>query len=226
MYSGVKTWNPLAGFCQHECLYCSTISLRSRYQACAAKYSGEYRIYEHEMKNLGKNKEIFVCAQNDLFEATVPAEIIHRILKHTRNADKSNLFMFQTKNPARFHEFLDEIPENCMLGTTIETDRRDLINEFSNAPAPYSRSSAMMNVTGFKKYITIEPSMECNLNILYCLVQRAKPDKVFIGADSKGHGLPEPAAFKIHIMIDLLGKITEVEIKDNLHRLINNGGKT
>ncbi|MBE9572966.1 MAG: hypothetical protein IMF11_20265 [Proteobacteria bacterium] len=43
---------------------------------------------------------------------------------------------------------------------------------------------------------------------------------VSIGADSRGHKLPEPPADKILTLIEELKRFTEVKIKPNLNRLI------
>lgn len=50
MYEFVsKTWNPLAGECQHACGYCSTNSFRKRFTKMREKYSGKPRIIEKDI---------------------------------------------------------------------------------------------------------------------------------------------------------------------------------
>ena len=229
MYKGVKPTNELGGRCLHKCQYCSTESLR-RYPATDAKYSGEYRIYESELKKNYKNKILFICGQNDLFEASVPTEIIETILARCRARDTSNLFMFQSKNPVRFKDFIDQFPADMMLGTTIETNREDYIRKFTDAPNIRSRIDAMAELKdlGFRTYLTVEPSLDFDVGILSYLIKIANPDKVYIGADSKVYKypiaydnleLPEPSSQKVKALISELWKFTEVEQKSNLARL-------
>jgi hypothetical protein len=54
------------------------------------------------------------------------------------------------------------------------------------------------------------------------LIKRCKPTQVSIGADSKKHKLPEPSKEKILELIEKLSEFTEVDIKDNLYRIIDN----
>jgi len=67
--------------------------------------------------------------------------------------------------------------------------------------------------------VTIEPIMDFDLIELVTIIKNIKPEWVNIGADSKGHNLPEPSKEKINALIEELKKITEVKIKDNLKRL-------
>ena len=55
---------------------------------------------------------------------------------------------------------------------------------------------------------------------IYCVVKSIHPKFVSIGADSKGHGLPEPSAEKTTTLIRELRKFTEVRLKPNLARII------
>jgi len=236
MYAGVKPINDMGGRCKHECVYCSSILLRHQYPASREKYNGEYRIYEHELKKNYKNKVLFVCGQNDLFEASVPEEIIVRILERCRKRDQSNLFMFQTKNPERINDFHKLLPENHMIGTTIETNREEYISKYSNASSIKDRMEAMilLNFFGHPIYITIEPILDFDLEEFVEIIKRIKPDKVYIGADSKVHKypkiynnlkLPEPNGEKVLKLIEELEKFTEVEIKKNLIRILKGSGK-
>jgi len=51
------------------------------------------------------------------------------------------------------------------------------------------------------------------------LIGMVGPSFVSFGTDSKGCGLSEPPRWKILELIDELGKITTVKVKDNLARL-------
>ena len=121
------TWNPIKG-CKYDCSYCYVKSLSKRYG-----FSLEPRIDEKCFKdNLGENNFIFVGSVSDMFGGWVPKEWILKVLEHCRKFPK-NLYLFQTKNPKRFLEFVDDFPKNTVLGTTIETDKKITI---SKAPQP------------------------------------------------------------------------------------------
>jgi DNA repair photolyase len=223
MYEGVKPINELGGRCKHECDYCSTHTLRRVYPGCKAKYEGEYRIYESELKKNYHNKTLFVCGQNDLFEESVPSELILRILKRANERSKDNIIMLQTKNPKRFHEFFSHIPfENTYLGTTIETNREDLIRKHTKAPTIDSRIKGMNQIIGFKKYVTIEPIMDFDVEIMSLAMFKIRPNKIFIGADSKNNNLPEPSKEKVLKLIEELKGYRQVELKSNLKRIVGN----
>lgn len=234
MYDGVKPINEMGGECQHKCLYCSTKWFCHMYPASKQKYSGEYELFEHELKkNLKGDQVVFICGQNDLLEASVPRDIINAILIRSMERDQSNLYMIQTKNPKRFKEFLDILPENYMLGTTLETNREEIIEEISEAPTIESRVDAMVSLKRHPRYVTIEPILDFDLKEFVALIRRIKPNNVFIGADSKVHKypkiynnlkLPEPSAKKIVKLMEALEKFTVVEQKTNLIRLLKGSG--
>jgi hypothetical protein len=216
MYPGVVTWNPLAGKCLHECSYCSTNALK-RYPVIQSKYSGEIRLdYKALSKNLGKGKTIFVVAQNDLFAEGVPDSYIEEILNYCGRFD--NTYLFQSKNPDRFINWIQWFPEKTILCTTIESNRQYL--QMGNSPHPFDRAHAMGSITTFKKQVTIEPIMDFNLHLLVSLIKMAAPNSVNIGADSKHNGLSEPSKENLLALIDELKKFTVIDQKRNLNRLL------
>ncbi len=220
MYEWVGgTKNPLAGECPHGCSYCSTHSLKKRYVACQAKYSGPLRLEEKILSvSPGKHKKLFIVGQNDLFAEAVPAEYIHRVLAWCRTA--YNTYLFQSKNPSRFFEFKNEFPVETILCTTIETNR--VYPQMGKTPNPKDRAFAMNDLyhEGFKIYVTIEPIMDFDLEEMSYLIETALPTQVNIGADSKGHNLPEPSKDKLLALIDELKKFTVIDRKSNLERLL------
>jgi protein gp37 len=213
-----ETWNPLAGECPHKCAYCSTKSL---YPIARKKYSGKLRLVEKEFKNLGKDKTYFVCAQNDLFAEEVSIDFIEDILQHC-NEYPLNTYVFQTKNPERYEELRGFFPEKLILGTTIETNREDLISKHSHATSAVIRADAMLRFSGYHKtFITIEPIMDFDLDEFIALIRKANPSFVNIGADSKRHHLPEPSKEKVMALISELKKQgIEIRQKSNLERLL------
>ena len=213
MYNFVThTWNVIKGKCPHDCSYCYM----------KAFPQGELHFDEKELKtDLGEGNYIFVGSSCDMFAEDVPSEWIKRVLEYCEKF-KKNEYLFQTKNPERFQEFWNEFIEiekynKVIFGTTIETNRE---TPQSKAPSPYRRLQVMKDITENDfTMITIEPIMEFDLDNLVGLIVVAKPAFVNIGADSKGHNLPEPSWDKIQLLIKELEKFTKVNLKDNLKRL-------
>ena len=98
MYPDKDTWNPLAGECMHECVYCYRKNWKLRSKSCNNKYSGKVRLWDSEFKSLGKGNEIFVCSMTDLFSKNVPDKYIRKIIIHCTKFD--NIYLFQSKNPS------------------------------------------------------------------------------------------------------------------------------
>ena len=220
MYSWVtKTYNPVAGFCPHDCLYCYVNSLRERNRWLKEKYSGGIRLVDKEMKkNLGKGKTWFVCSCIDLFAVGVTDEIIEKVLEHCREYP-DNTYLFQTKNPKRLLEFMPYYPDNTILGTTIETNKKLPITK---APSPYKRYKGIKWVREFDEYpvmVSVEPILNFDFEKLVKWIYDIKPSFVSIGADSKGNDLPEPSSWKVEKLIKALEKFTVVKLKKNLKRI-------
>ena len=200
------TWNVIKGKCPHNCEYC--------YMKIFPQ--GEIRFDGKELKtNLGRNNFIFVGSSCDMFAQTIPKEWIIKILDYCKRFPE-NTYLFQTKNPLRFTELRNElISMNCILGTTIETNREGFNY---NAPTIKERIEGM-KIKGFRKMITIEPIIDFDVNVLSDLIESVEPEFVNIGADSKNHNLPEPSAFKIENLIKRLKEFTKSISKENLSRL-------
>lgn len=205
MYGFVThTWNPIKGKCPHDCEYC----YMKRFPV------GPLRLDEKSLKDdLGISNFIFVGSSTDMWADDVPEEWILKVLSIC-NKYPLNTYLFQTKNPKRPKIFWGKYPKNSIMGTTLESDRNFKI---SNAPLVKERAD---EITFFsRRMVSIEPILNFNLNHFARMIEHIKPEFVSIGADSKGHNLPEPSADKIRDLISELRKFTEVKIKDNLKRL-------
>ncbi len=208
MYGFVThTWNAIKGRCSHDCEYCYMRNF----------WKSDVHLDEKELKqDLGEGNFIFVGSGTDMFAEDVPSEWIKKVLEHCNKYPK-NTYLFQTKNPQRFEEFDKLYPLNTIFGTTIETNKR-----FRIADAPGRRERAGWMNTSFmykkRKMITIEPIMDFD-DELRIWINVIRPEFVNIGADSKGHNLPEPSAEKIGQLIKELRKFTKVNLKPNLKRI-------
>ena len=119
------TWNPIRGRCPHQCSYC----YMKRFKV------GNLRLEERELTtNLGSSNYIFVGSSTDMWAAEVPTEWIQRVVQHTKKYN--NTYLFQTKYPIRFLDFIEDINRNYILGTTLETNRD---YDVSLAPTPMDR---------------------------------------------------------------------------------------
>jgi len=177
----------------------------------------ELHFDKKELKtDLGSGNTIFVGSSCDMWAKEISLDRIQQILTYCGYNFASNTYVFQTKNPDRFNAFLSW-PVNSVFGVTIETNRD---TPCSKAPSPIMRKIAFENNYPFKKFVSIEPIMDFDLDILTDWIKNIKPQFVSIGADSGNNHLPEPSSDKLKALIESLKTITEVKLKDNLCRLL------
>lgn len=217
MYQWVShTHTHLGGECPHQCSYCYVNNPRF---GRPARYQGPLRLIEDEFKvKYGTGKTIFMENCNDMFAEDVPKSMILKILSHCAEWPE-NTYVFQTKNPARYRDFLGCMPDNRILGCTIETNRD--MSTISQAPHPEKRASAMLLLGRERKFITIEPVLDFDVDDIAAWIGFIKPEFLNLGADSKGHGLPEPTIEKVHALADKL-RWYDIELREkhNLERLM------
>lgn len=214
MYDWVThTWNPVKGTCFHNCEYC--------YMKKWGNKQKPVRLVESELRtNLGSGNTIFVGSSCDMWAKDIFPSWISRTLAC---CDKycQNTYLFQSKNPRRFHFFESEILSNSIWGTTVESDLWH--TEMGNSPHPLARLDVMRNLkeSGLKTTITIEPVMAFSKKFIDYIFD-AKPDWVNIGANTYGNvKLKEPSADALKNFIDQIQGVTEVKIKPNLKKLLN-----
>ena len=226
MYPWVThTHTHLAGKCSHGCSYCYVQAMERRYKS--GRYAGDLRLIEKELGvNYGSGKTIFIEHCNDLFAEQTPAGWIGKIIAHC-NKSPDNTYVFQTKNPDRYTPWVKVMPPKRLLGCTIETDDWQLIKTFApNAPEPLNRAYVMRKLRnrGESTFVTVEPIIDCDPDVLARWITHIKPEFVNIGADSKGGNLPEPSAAKVQTLIKLITDAgIEIREKRNLDRLMKGG---
>lgn len=205
----------LGGECPHQCTYCYVGRMP---WGKIAKYTGAVHLVAKELEvNYGEGRRIFVEHCNDMFAASVPDAMIRQILEHCCRYPK-NRYLFHTKNPARYADYIAAMPPDFVLGATAETNRPTA--GISVAPAPLDRLAAMGGYTA-KKLITVEPVLEFDLDPFVAALLAAKPDHVIVGADSKFRGLKEPSKTDLLALLAALRAAgLDVVQKPNLARLL------
>lgn len=218
MYNWISnTHSHMGGECPHKCSYCYVGTSRF---GRAPRYTGDLCLIEEEFKvNYGEGKSIFVEHCNDLFAKEVPDEFIRRILAHCGTWPK-NKYIFQTKNPTRMEKYTHRFPPDVLLGTTIESNIEH--TAMGHAPSPGQRIFSITELaTAYDCFITVEPILDFDVDILVSWLCKSHVDFVNIGADSKGNNLPEPSVDKVKALVKALNdsKI-DIREKHNLGRLL------
>jgi len=228
MYPWAYTINFLGGRCPHECSFCYVGGKIAPWLERMGndKYVGEPKIIEKEFNTklvVPEGYVVFVESCGDLFANEIPKDWIRRVLDYLRNFPDTT-FLLQTKNPKRFADFdWNLYPANCILATTIETNRD---YHLTKAPNPFHRYHAFHDVIVetcnlFHFLVSIEPVMDFDLEVMKDWMLSLSPDFTSIGADSGHNNLVEPKSRKLERLIDYCRKFSEVRIKKNLSRIID-----
>lgn len=217
MYGFINaTFNMVKGKCPYGCTYCYMDQAKLN----------PVRFDETEIKtDLGEGNYIFVGSSCDMWATDIPDEWIEKVLCHCIRHPK-NKYLFQTKNPFRFHNYIKELKIlDAVLCTTIESNKY-YKSIAGDAPLIYSR---MINIKelkehGFKIMVTAEPIMDFDPGKFYAILNHIRPDFLNIGADSKEHKLPEPSKKKLLEFISALKEadLNILEEKKNLKRILAN----
>jgi len=221
------TWNTIKGECLHDCSYC--------YMKRWGKLN-PVRFDEKELKtDLGSGNFIFVGSSNDMFADNIPFEWIQKTIEHCKKFPNNRYFL-QSKNTRRIFElewlikdeiFIEEkhnghFEKLFSIATTIETNRT--YSEFmGNTPNPLERllEFKRLGLASFDKYITIEPIMDFDLDVLVKELKDVLPKQINIGCDTGKNKLIEPDKAKILNLIDSVQEFTTIHNKSNLKRLLS-----
>jgi DNA repair photolyase len=209
------TWNPIRGRCPHECFYCYMKSIWDRFGPDTISFQQKDLTIK-----LGTKRKIFIGSSIDMWATDIPETWIFIVLAICQN-HPGNEYLFQTKNPQRFHRFRNMMPSKSLLGVTLESNREYKL--ISKAPQIMDRVYWMNRLSkdsSFSRMISIEPVLDFDVDTFVWLIKRINPSFISIGADSKNHHLPEPPLGKVGDLISELKIFTEVKIKSNLKRLL------
>jgi len=220
MYENVKTWNPFVG-CRFNCVYCKPSFQRQakrRRKWCELCYNYEPHFHPERLDRVPNAEVIFACAYGDFVFARsdVMEKIFSVMAKH-----ENKTFYIQTKDPVCYILYQNYpntngdsiIPENVILGVTIETNIDEGYDKISKAPMPSERLEVMADSVDGRKYVTIEPILDFDIDEFVSVIKEIKPEFVYIGYDNHNCRLPEPSLKKTLALIEELRKFTEVRLK-------------
>ena len=212
-----RTWNVFKG-CRFECTYCNARKMAETRLKNSPRYRDGF-IPRLVMEELGRRfrpgEFIFVGYMGDISFGT--RDEVGFILAQTVEFFSETSFLFCSKNPAVYFSWELTYPGNLYLGTTIETNRD---YGLSKAPPPFERFRAMTGLRHTKKFVSIEPVMDFDLDILVGWMRQIKPDIVEIGADNYHNHLSAPAWEKVEALLESLRKfVPRVVEKDGLDSL-------
>lgn len=224
-----STWNVYVG-CRFECSYCNARKAALTRFKHVPRYKDGFtpKLVEEELKRRFKPGEfIFVAYMGDISWALHPW--VERILARIRQFPET-YFLLQTKHPKVFWEWDLVLPPNVYLGTTIESNRD---YHLTKAPAPIERFRYLTGYPHNRKFLSIEPIMDFDLEELLTWVKLMQPNIIEIGADNYHNNLLEPPWWKVEKLIEnlremktALGKSLIVIEKEGLHRLkVGSGAK-
>lgn len=219
-----RTYNPIKhAACTHGCCYCYMIDMILRYGGDTT-----LQLSQKELNiRLGSGKAIFVGSSTDMFAADVPEDWITKVLDHLY-AFPDNRYLLQTKNPARFKEFVNhplftDCRDSVIFCTTVESDID--YPDVSKAPSIGERIVAMRELAalGFLTMVTVEPIMKfTDADSFASLIASVNPCQVNIGANTRRSvKLSEPSKVEVEALITALQSLgMNVHQKPNLSRLL------
>ena len=156
-----------------------------------------------------KDGLVFVGSMGDMFGDWVGPCWIECVLEIIE-LHKNTTFLFCTKNPARYFDFLEIMPQNVILGATIETNRSTEL--ISKAPPLVTRMASMSHIIGWDKMVSIEPIMKFDHEVMVDWIKAVRPLRVYVGYDNypQRNHLDEPTLEETEALIAELGKFTTV----------------
>lgn len=217
-----KQWNVAVG-CNFDCVYCKK-SFQAQMKRQKPKYDengklirGCQKCYDFEphfhesrlndqLPRTRGDEFIWACSSGDV--SAFPNSWMEEILIRVREQSHKTFF-FQSKNPRRFERF--NFPDNVILGVTIESNR--YYPFISKAQRPDIRAWDFAHILHPRKFVTIEPIMDFDLDIMVSWMMIIHPERIYIGYDTRNSGLNEPSLEKTERLITELEKITTVKRK-------------
>ncbi len=241
MYDKRKDNIPVMRSCFYFCSYCAFQKFQkiSKCEKCRAGVNHSHlEVLQRTPPKTRESEFITVGLSGDV--SFMPVKDFWQVIDYCRKW-KDRTFLIQSKNPVyflRYQEFISplRIPDNVILGTTIETNKFSLndcvkyysdyhedYKEFgiipqisyrgiSKAPLPQYRYEAMLKLT-CRKFVTIEPILYFDLDVMLRWMKDIAPEFIYIGYDNHNHKLPEPSLRKTQELINILRDVHDVREK-------------
>jgi len=218
MFPEVKsTYNAIKG-CLYDCVYCYAreTALNMQRRRVARYWQGfDPSFFPPDVgpNKVFSNGLVMISSMGDPMGPWVPDRHIMAVFRVVARSPKAE-FLCLTKNPCRFQHLPFAPIPNAILGATIETNRT-LPEGMTLAPPPGWRARALMELSReWRRFVSIEPIMDFDLDVLVPWIQAIGPEFVYIGYDNHGYGLPEPPLDKTMELVLALGQFTEVRLKN------------
>ena len=214
--------------CEWECIYCKpsfqaqmkrqmpTVDKNGKKRGCQLCYEYKPHFHEERLKQslpltTGDEFIWLIRSGDPCFMESKDFQKVLDLIAYKPNRD----FLIQTKNPKFLQDF--KYSDNCILGITLETNRNIQYSKISEAPLPTLRAADFWKVEHPRKFITIEPIMDFDMNYLCNSIRDIKPERVYIGYNTKKSKLPEPTLQKTTYLIEAL-EILGIKVKTKLLR--------
>ena len=156
---------------------------------------------------------VFVSDMGDAWARSIDMKWQAAVVAVARLNPETN-FLYMTKDPLGYCHFERNafaFPDNVLLGVTMETNRGT--KKISHAPDPLARYLYFMNVQHKRKFVSIEPIMDFDLEELVSWMKELKPEAVAVGYDNYKNNLIEPSLVKTNNLIVRLAEFTKVYTK-------------
>ncbi|KKM06661.1 hypothetical protein LCGC14_1741740 [marine sediment metagenome] len=212
----MATWNVHVG-CDFLCTYCNARRAALTRLRNSPRYKDGFspHLVKQELgRKFKPGSFVFVGYMGDISFASRPI-----IIDLTcRIAERPEVdFLFCTKSPLHYWYWHIVWPENLYLGATIETNRD---YHLTRAPAPLYRYIAMRALDHPKKFLSIEPVCDFDLDEMLSWIAKIDPQIIEVGADNYHNGLPEPPWEKVDkLLTSLKANFPTVVEKVGLGRL-------
>jgi hypothetical protein len=140
------------------------------------------------------DRTIFVCSSGDV--SFCDPSFMRRIIEAMKDNNKENrTYLLQSKNPIFFKDFLEMLPGNAVLMTTIETNRDFPV---SKAPSASQRFENFLGLDWKRKALVMEPILDFDLKVILDWAKKLAPEAIFVGFESKRKcNLVEPSVQKV-----------------------------
>lgn len=155
-----------------------------------AVYKNRSEKLTEELAHMKKSSWVFVCDMGDLFceNNRITRKDIQWVIGTMKRRKDLN-YLVVTKNPKKYMDFIGQFPKNSCLGTTIETNKNEIIRKYSKAPATYHRYIAMKKVPHKPKFLGLEPLFDFDLKMLLNWIIEINPEIMAIGFDEHSRSM-------------------------------------